>query len=169
MIDEQVACPPPSHPIITFSRLTTVAPADLIALLNDPHVRRHLPLAHSAFGPHECERFVAEKEAHWAEHGFGVWAFYADGDFAGWGGLQTEGGDLDLGLVLHRRYWGLGQRLYARFIVEAFDTLGAPSITILLPLSRQHVSAVTRAGFKSDGEVSVGGERFRRFRLHAPN
>lgn len=154
-------------PTITFARLSEVDPADLIALMNYPRMRRHLPLAHGMFGPQECARFVAAKEQHWAEHGYGPWAFYVEGAFAGWGGLQRESDDIDLGLVLHPRYWGLGQSLYARLAAEAFDRLGARSVIVLLPISRRHVAALGRAGFVPDGEVWVGEERFRRFRLYA--
>ncbi|GAB5520085.1 MAG: hypothetical protein RhofKO_23360 [Rhodothermales bacterium] len=154
-------------PEVTFAQLATVAPADLIALMNDPDVRRHLPLAQGVFQPDDCMRFLAAKAAHWSEHGYGPWAFFVDDDFAGWGGLQAEGNDIDLGLVLHRRYWGLGQGLYAHFAAEAFEQHGAGSVIVLLPLSRTNISAMKRAGFEPDGEVSVGGASFRRFRLHA--
>jgi hypothetical protein len=50
------------HSGIVFRRLSEVDPADLIALMNDPRVRRHLPLTRGAFGPAECERFVAAQE-----------------------------------------------------------------------------------------------------------
>ena len=89
-----------SHAEIVFSRLPQVDAADLIALMNDPRVRRHLPLARGVFGPAECEQFVEMKERIWAEHGYGPWAFVIRGEFAGWGGLQPEGEDIDLGLVL---------------------------------------------------------------------
>src|SRR5687767_7195624 len=68
---------------IVFKRLSEVDPADLIALMNDPLVRRHMPLARGTFGPAECARFVAAKERLWAEHGYGPWAFVIDGEFAG--------------------------------------------------------------------------------------
>jgi hypothetical protein len=153
---------------IVFRRLPEVAPGDLIALMNDPRVRRHLPLARGAFGPRECARFVAAKERLWAEHGYGPWAFVIGGEFAGWGGLQQEGDDVDLGLVLRPKYWGAGRALYERFVADAFDRLRAPSVVILLPPSRTRVSGVVQLGFRPDGEVEIAGERFVRYRLVAP-
>lgn len=157
------------EPTITFAPLSGIDPADLITLMNDPHVRRHLPLARGVFGADDCTHFLAAKAAHWAEHGYGPWAFYVEGDFAGWGGLQAQGDDFDVGLVLNRRYWGLGPRLAARFATEAFDKLGAHSVTVLVPPSRRNVAAIERAGFVPDGEVLVGDEPFQRFRLYAPS
>lgn len=89
---------------IEFRRLTEVDPADMIRLANDPLVRRHMPLSSGTFGEAEFESFVADKERLWEEHGYGPWAFYVDGEFAGWGGLQAEDGDADVALVLHPDY-----------------------------------------------------------------
>lgn len=149
-------------------RLTAVAPEALMALMNDRLVRRHLPLARGTFGPEECARFVAAKERCWAEHGYGPWGILVRGELAGWGGLQPEGEDLDLGLVLHPRHWGLGRVLYAHFAHHAFTALHAPSVTVLLPPSRTRVRGVLAAGFVEDGTVTVGGLPFTRYRLQAP-
>ena len=157
-----------SDPVIEFQRLSDVAPEDLIGLMNDPRVRRHLPLARGAFGPAECARLVAAKERLWAEHGYGPWAFVIDGEFAGWGGLQQEGDDVDLGLVLRPKYWGAGRGLYERFVADAFERLHAPSVVILLPPSRTRVRGMVQLGFRPDGEVEIAGERFLRYRLTAP-
>jgi len=40
--------------MVTPARLTEVDPADLIDLMNDPRVRRHIPLAVGNFGPEDC-------------------------------------------------------------------------------------------------------------------
>jgi GNAT superfamily N-acetyltransferase len=135
--------------------------------MNAPAVRRHLPLARGVFDSAACERFVAAKEAIWAEHGYGPYGFLCNGELVGWGGLQPEGGDVDLGLVLHPRFWGSGRALYEHFLAEAFDRLRIPSVTVLLPPSRVRVSGLRRLGFIADGEILVGGERFLRFRRWA--
>jgi hypothetical protein len=51
--------------------------------MNDPAVRRHLPLARGEFGASECKSFVAVKERMWEVGGFGPWAFVLDGEFIG--------------------------------------------------------------------------------------
>jgi [ribosomal protein S5]-alanine N-acetyltransferase len=153
---------------IVFTRLTEVDQAAIIQLMNHALVRRHLPLARGSFGPAECEKFVAAKERHWEEHGYGPWAFIIDGEFAGWGGIQSEGGEADVGLVLHPAYWGAGKLLYERIIAIAFGELGFSSVIVLLPPSRTRVSGVLKLGFRKDGEMTIAGERFIRYRLMAP-
>jgi GNAT superfamily N-acetyltransferase len=153
---------------IVFERLSDVEPAELIALMNDPLVRRHMSLARGEFGPAECERFVAGKERLWAEYEYGPWAFVVDGELAGWGGLQPEGGEVDLGLVLHPRHWGAGRALYERILAFAFGEMRFASVIVLLPPSRVRVAGVLRLGFRKDGEVQIAGARFTRYRLTAP-
>ncbi|MGF1513746.1 MAG: GNAT family N-acetyltransferase [Elainellaceae cyanobacterium] len=150
---------------IAFTRLTKIPPAAIIDLMNDPAVRRHLPLARDEFGDVECDRFVATKERMWEERGFGPWAFVLDDEFIGWGGLQPEGDDVDVGLVLSRKYWGAGHALYRRILTHAFEELCVDSVTALLPPSRTRISALRRLGFREDGEIAIQDQRFIRYRL----
>jgi hypothetical protein len=153
---------------IEFKRLSDVDKADIIELMNHPLVRRQMPLTNASFGEAECDGFVRGKEALWAEHGYGPWAFVVDGRFAGWGGLQPEDGDADLALVLHPRHWGIGRHIYDEIIRRAFGEMGFASVTILFPPTRTRVKGLLRLGFRPDGETVIGGERFLRFRLLRP-
>ncbi len=152
---------------IEFKRLPEVDPEDIIALHNNPLVRRQMPLFEGVFSPVDCQAFVEAKEQLWTEHGYGPWAFFIDGDFAGWGGMQPEGDDADLGLVLHPDYWGWGKAIYEQVIARAFGEMGFESVTILFPPSRTRVKGILRLGFQPDGEVVIGDERFIRYRLLA--
>ncbi|MEO1145223.1 MAG: GNAT family N-acetyltransferase [Cyanobacteria bacterium J06638_22] len=150
---------------IIFTRLTKIPSVAIINLMNDPAVRRYLPLARGEFGDVECARFVANKEQMWEEHGFGPWAFVLDDEFIGWGGLQPEGDDVDVGLILSRKYWGAGPNLYRKILTHAFEELCVDSVTALLPLSRTRVSALRRLGFREDGEVVIQDKHFTQYRL----
>jgi len=152
--------------LIEFRRLSDIDAAEIIALSTHPLVRRHMPLADDDFGEAACREWVRGKESQWQQHGYGPWAFMLDGQFAGWGGLQCEGGDPDLGLVLHPQYWGMGKAIYDEIIRRAFGEMGFESVTILLPPSRTRVRAIIRLGFQLDGEVELFGQRFIRYRLY---
>lgn len=152
---------------IEFRRLSQVSSQAIIELMNQRAVRRHLPLARGHFGPSECERFIAAKERIWQENGYGPWAFVIDDEFIGWGGLQPEGDDVDVGLVLRQSHWGAGRVLYKKIIAYAFGELGPGSVIILLPPSRKRLSGIQRLGFRSDGELILEDERFLRYRLTA--
>lgn len=150
---------------IEFKRLPEIDPGDIVELMNDPEIRRHLPLASGDFDLADCERFVATKERMWREHGFGPWAFVHSGEFIGWGGLQPEGQDADVGLILKRQWWGVGRQLYAKILPFAFEELGLDSVIAMLPPTRTRGGGLERLGFEPEGEVEVAGERFLKFRL----
>lgn len=154
---------------VTFKRLTEVNKADIIDLMNEPALKRHMPLLDERFDEAACETFIAAKERLWEEHGYGPWAFVVDGRFAGWGGLQPEGDEVDLAMVLHPDYWGLGETLYRKIIDRAFGQMGFESVIALLPPSRRRDRAMRRLGFQPEGEIELYGERFLRYRLRAPD
>ena len=91
-----------------FVPLATIAPPDLVLLLNDPDVRRHMPLAGDDWDETRAADWAKAKDAQWVENGYGPWAIRIDGEFAGWGGFQKEGEEADLGLVLLPGHWGDG-------------------------------------------------------------
>lgn len=153
---------------VRLGYLREVACSDLIALHTDPRVVRHLPLAREGFDEEACRRWVAEKESQWEIHGYGPWAIFVEGAFAGWGGFQWEQGDADLALVLAPKYWGYGSAVSRKMIRIAFQELGLASITALLPPGRVRVKGMCRLGFQRDGQVQIADTVFHRYRLCAP-
>ncbi len=150
---------------IAFKRLTDIKQSDLIALMNHPMVRQHMPLLKGNFNEAACDAFIANKELVWAQHGYGIWAFMVDGVFAGWGGLQPENGDVDLALVLHPTFWGMGNLFYKEIIRNAFNDISLPSVTVLFPPTRTRIHGLLKLGFETDGELTIANERFIRYRL----
>lgn len=148
---------------LEFRRLPEVDPQALVELMNHPRVRRLMPLTQDDFSEADAQAFVEGKERLWAEHDYGPWAFFVVGHFAGWGGLQPEAGDADLGLVLHPDFWGWGKKIYDEILRRA-PGLCITSITVLPP-NRMNVRGLARLGFVRDGELELHGERFMRYRV----
>ena len=151
---------------IEFKRLTKIAKSDIMDLMNNPLVRRQMPLLKGDFTEANCDRFVASKAKLWAEHGYGPWAFVINNQFAGWGGIQPDTGEADLALVLHPDFWGLGKVLYPKIIEKAFGELNLDSVVVLFPPSRTRIQGLLRLGFKEEKRLQVGDETFIRFRLN---
>jgi [ribosomal protein S5]-alanine N-acetyltransferase len=152
---------------IEFKRLSDVDKSDVMELMNHPLIRRHMPLAKELFDDAAYDAFIKAKEQLWQQYGYGPWAFFIDGIFVEWGGLQFEEGDADLALVLHPRHWGMGKVIYDQIIDRAFGSMGFQSITALLSPSRIRLKGLKRLRFKRDGETELHGEKFLRFRLYA--
>lgn len=153
---------------LELAPLSSVPIADITRVLNEPRNARHMPLAGEPFTEDAAARWVAAKESQWQEHGYGPWAVRVGGVFAGWGGFQKEDGMPDLALVLDPRFRGWGNDVARRMLDVGFDELRFTAVVAALPLSRArpHV-ALARWGFTPDGEASIGGTTFRRFRLTA--
>ena len=119
---------------ITFHPLSEIPAPELVALLTDPDVRRHMPLAGDHWDEASATDWARAKDAQWQENGYGPWAIRIDGSFAGWGGYQKEGDEADLGLVLLPGQWGHGAAIFRELVrrgtqmqirnVEAFRARG---------------------------------------------
>jgi len=153
---------------IKFVHLFEVKEEQIIDLMNHELVGKQLPFLAKEFSKENCRAFLKSKQRLWDEHGFGPWAFLIGGEFAGWGGLQPERGEADFALVLYPKFWGWGRRIFNKVKAHAFDQMGRDSITALLPPSRPNSKAVIRLGFSYDGQSTIDGELFLRFRLARP-
>lgn len=154
-------------PDFELKYLTEIDKDEMIKLMNHPLILRHMPLATAKFDDEKYTQFIKAKEKIWNEKGYGPWAFVINGKLAGWGGLQPENGDVEIALVLHPKYWGLGKIAYDKIINYAFEKLGLDSLIVLFPPSRNRIKGLFRLGFKKDGELEIEGKKFFRYRIFA--
>jgi [ribosomal protein S5]-alanine N-acetyltransferase len=151
---------------IRLIRLSHAPLRDLLAVVNDPLVIRHMPLAGEPFDEDAGREWVAAKERLWDEHGYGPWAVLAEGDVAGWAGLQpTDEGEPEIALVLAPSRWGIGKAVLDLLLHDAFEVRKLPYVLVFFPPSRARVRGLLRLGFHQEGEQTIEGERFLRFRL----
>ncbi|MDW4500207.1 GNAT family N-acetyltransferase [Sulfitobacter sp. D35] len=153
------------RPEISFTRLTEVPLVSLVAHMNDPRTREHMPLLTSHWTIEDAEAFVAAKEACWQRDGLGHWAILEGGRYVGWGGFQKEGEEWDFGLVLVPDAFGLGATIARKALAVARADARIPFIIFLLPPSRKHLGALDRMGAELVGEIEYDGAVFRKFRL----
>lgn len=153
---------------IRFVHLWEIEQQQIIDLMNNEMVGKHLPLLAGGFSEENCQTFLKAKKQLWDKYGYGPWAFIIEDKFAGWGGLQSEQGEADFAMVLHPKYWGWGRKIFSKVKDQAFNKMNLSSITILLPPNRPNSKAVTRLGFFEDGELTAEGELFLRFRITKP-
>ncbi len=150
---------------IAFTRLTEIAPEEIIAHMSDPRVAAHMPLLEGAWDRATYDAFVAAKEACWTRDGLGHWAILLRGAYAGWGGFQKEGEEWDFGLVLKPEHFGIGRRVARKALNVARADPRIPFVTFLLAPSRTNLRGLERLGAQALGEVSYDGRRFLKYRL----
>ncbi|MGZ8804375.1 MAG: GNAT family N-acetyltransferase [Microbacterium sp.] len=152
-------------PSIVLVRLTEVDVEEVAALLNEPRNARHMPLAGEPFTTTTAAAWVAHKDSQWDANGYGPWAILVDDEFAGWGGFQAEEDGADLGLVLRPAFWGRGQTIARLLLDHGFRAMGLPAVLVALPYTRSPDRVMARWGFEPDGDITLGGTAFRRYRL----
>lgn len=150
---------------ITFVRLTEVPRHEIVAHMSDPRLAAHMPLLTGRWDDERVEAFIEAKEVCWTRDGLGHWGVLADGAYAGWGGLQKEGDEWDLGLVLKPSCFGLGLRIARLALAFAIADERVPYVTLLLPPSRKKLAALARLGATFVAEIEYQGIRFLKYRL----
>ncbi|MEL6979110.1 MAG: GNAT family N-acetyltransferase [Pseudomonadota bacterium] len=150
---------------ISFVRLTEIDPSEIAAHMSDPRLARHMPLLTADWDAKTASNFIIEKERYWARDGLGHWAIMSRDRYVGWGGFQKEGDEWDFGLVLKPDAFGLGRRIMRRSIDFAIADGRIPSVTFLLPPSRQNLGALLKLGARHVGEIDHDGVKFMKFRL----
>lgn len=127
------------------------------ALNTDPDVRRYLggPLDSTA-----SDAFVDRIEAHWDEHGWGLWALEVAGgaDFVGYTGLWPagflrDGPGVEVGWRLAREHWGKGYATEAALeaLRFGFADVGLDEIvSFTVPTNMRSLAVMERIGLRRD-------------------
>ncbi len=134
-----------TNPEVTFTRLPMAPFDDLLRLLNEPRNARHMPLS-EPFTPEQARDWIAGKDSRWEDHGYGPWAVFLDGVFAGWGGFQLEENGADYGLVLLPEHWGHGREITMHALDLGFGEFGLDEVLIALPPTRNPDRGLSGSG-----------------------
>jgi RimJ/RimL family protein N-acetyltransferase len=135
------------------------ADRDLFAVMNaDPLVIEHLPVPLTR---EQSDAMAARIEAHFATHGFGLWAVEAVGvaPFVGFVGLAVPSFEssftpcVEIGWRLGSCFWGNGYAFEAASAVLtfAFDTLNLPEVvSFTVPANRRSRGLMEKLGLRTD-------------------
>jgi ribosomal-protein-alanine N-acetyltransferase len=147
---------------------------DLLVLYQDPAVAEW----YGEWTREGIEREVARMAERWAADGVHKWMAYdrMNGECVGRGGLSramVDGRDcLEVGWVLHRRFWGRG---YATEIGRAgldfaFGELGAREVVAFTePANVRSRAVMERLNMSYSKEILIEGERFALYTLTGPD
>ena len=138
------------------------------ALSFDPEVMAYYP---GLATREECAAGIARQQAHFARHGFGMWALEVrDGPrFIGFTGIQHVPFDasftpaIELGWRIARAQWGRGYVTEAAraAVAFAFGTLAlAELVAFLVPANTRSAAVCTRLGMARDPDGDFDHPRF---------
>ena len=150
---------------IDLNPLETASSNELLELLNDPKVTRHMPLA-EIVDSEWIESWKRSKSNLWPTPNHGPWAVYLDGRFAGWAGLQPdEDNSAELAVVLHTWAWGSGSEITQHVLERWRSFMPSHKVFVYLPTSRKAGQIADRLGMTFDKRVELGQTTFERFEL----
>ena len=135
------------------------------ALITDPAVTKHMPLAMSNYTDEWIRNWVISKSNTWDDESLGPWSIWVEGEFAGWAGLEPDGDDLSLGIVTHKRYWGLGREIVAEVVKKWPKTLTSNRIVVEFPLSRKSGKWASKLPISLIGGIEIEGQVFEKYEL----
>lgn len=151
-------------PVLRLLSFDAASPAQFVKLLNDPFVRKHMPLS-TIVDEEWCAGWIEIKQRLWDPSGErGPWSVWVGDQFAGWAGIQPdEEFESGLALVLHKRYWGSGREVLKLVLEKAITQRTANLTVIEFPHSRNAGLVLKKLGFEEVDEVEIHEVRFRRY------
>lgn len=129
--------------------------APFAALNASPLVMEFFP---SPLTREQSDAFVDRIEAHFDQHGYGLWAVEVDGDFAGFTGLAWQEGlpfspALEVGWRLSDRFWGHGYATEAaRAALEVGLELQDSIVSMTAVTNERSWRVMERLGMRREGE-----------------
>ena len=100
------------HAKLQYAPLDSIDPERFIPLLNSQRVRSHL-IAHPPFDIESVSAWIQAKCVINNEAGCRIRVVLLDGELAGWCGIQRDGEEYEIAIVLDEKFWGLGKRIFA--------------------------------------------------------
>ncbi len=115
---------------IKYVKFDDIEPEEFIPILNEGSIRNHL-IAHDFFDTQSINKWIKEKTACDAMPKCRVRAVYIDNVLAGWCGIQQDGSDYEIAIVLSKASWGIGTSIFKE-LVSWSEELGHKEILIHL-------------------------------------
>ncbi|MBU6347580.1 MAG: GNAT family N-acetyltransferase [Actinomycetales bacterium] len=137
-------------------------------LICHPAVTRHMPLAQAEYSNEWIQEWIARKESTWPDKEYGPWSVWHNSTFVGWAGLEPEGEDLSVGIVLHKEYWGSGKVILKQVFTKMGRKIKGKRVTVEFPKSRHSAVWASRLGLVEIEEIEVSGIVFVRYELSLP-
>ena len=141
-----------------------LTPEQYANLLNEPGVRKHMPLS-SEVTTDWCAEWMRSKASQWDETGNkGPWSIYRGQTFIGWGGLQPDSQyESGAALVLSQSAWGSGFEAFGLIVRESLRLGVANQVLVEFPLTRRAGVVLERLGFSYLDSAVIEGFEFQRY------
>jgi len=151
--------------MIQLKNLDEVNPNELLNVLSNPRIAKHLPLFDPNIDLAWIENWVKNKLSQWSIPELGPYAILQNNQVVGWGGYQPDEEVAELAIVLIPSAWGIGEEV-AKEIEYRWEKFGDGRKRVFyLPHTRNLELISSRLGAKRVGSTEVSGIKFEIFEL----
>jgi hypothetical protein len=142
---------------IKFVSFDQVEPEDLLAIVNEPALRKHL-VDHPLFNSVSIKEWMNVKIKTESIPGCRVRAVFIDGILAGWCGIQPDDNGFEIAIAISKDFWGFGISIFSSLMCWAKE-LGHQEIIFHLLETRPEYKALKRKATKVQ-KTELLGRRF---------
>ena len=146
--------------LISYLELETPSDNDWIELFSDQKVRRHMPLSNNEIDSNWIRKWLESKKKLSRMSIFEINSVWVAGRFAGWAGIQPDGKDFELAIVLKSEFWGHGKEILLKFLRDFHLKKPDSYLLIYLPKSRNSKSIINRFNLNLIGTILIEDYEF---------
>ncbi|WDE14016.1 N-acetyltransferase [Thalassomonas haliotis] len=125
---------------IEFVSFNQVEPEDLLPIVNEPMLRKHL-VDHPIFDSVSIKEWMDGKIKTGSIPGCRVRAVFIGGILAGWCGIQPDDNGFEIAIVISKSFWGFGISIFSSLMCWA-KALGHKEIMFHLLETRPEYKAL---------------------------
>jgi hypothetical protein len=148
--------------LLNYCGLEEVKEDELLALLNDERIREHL-VEHDTFDKIKLRSWVEEKGELNDIEGCRIRAIKQNDMLIGWCGIQLEGNDYELAIIISSSHWGVGKRVFNDLMSWAKE-IGHKEVVIHLLDSRSEYRFLRKIA-KEVSVCNIMNRNFTTYRL----
>ena len=131
---------------IDYLDFDEIDPEDFLGIVNDDVLRTHL-ISHAYFDSASISEWMKEKINIDSLPGCRIKAVYIGGSLAGWCGIQPDESGFELAIVISKKFWGYGIKIFKSLMAWASE-LGHEEVLFHLLESRPEYKALRKMANK---------------------
>ncbi len=147
---------------ISYKKIDQTNHTELIQVLNNQENRKHL-INHPLFDKETTIKWINEKQKVDATQGCKVRSIYLDDKLVGWCGIQKENEKYEIAIILDKKSWGIGKKVFFDMIAWAKE-LKHKTLLIHFLHTRNRYKFLKKLSVNSF-ETDIFGEKFISYEL----
>ena len=123
--------------MIHFQDLEEPSISEWFSLFNDPKSRKYMPLAEEKVNEDWIRNWLNSKINSRKNSPFKLHSIWLGAEFVGWAGIQQDGSDYEIAVVLKPSAWGYGREVADKLIYDFKEAKLDASLFIYRPHATQ--------------------------------